>query len=102
MLGGYSTGSLVVAVLAGLSVTFALVYCMRRDRKRRTVSREGPPPPKVAKGPVALNPIEKIPFALIQKKSVSHDTRKFTFALQSKRHVLGLPVGKLFMWLTSF
>ena len=97
MLGSYSTGSFVVAFLAGLGVTFALVYCMKRDKKPKTVVKDRkedtPPRPRVPKGPVALNPIEKIPFALIQKKSVSHDTRKFTFALQSKKHVLGLPVG---------
>lgn len=110
---GYSTGSVVVAVLAGLGLTFALVYCMKRDKKRRSV-KEGkedtPPRPRVPKGPVALNPIEKIPFTLIQKKNVSHDTRKFTFALQSKKHVLGLPVGMsshvnvlfLYIPLTSF
>lgn len=92
MVGGY--GSVVVAVLAAIGVTLALVYCVKRDGKRRKVKKNGPPPPRVPKGPVALNPIEKIPFALIKKKSVSHDTRKFSFALQSRKHVLGLPVGK--------
>lgn len=92
--GGYGTIPIIAAVLAAVGMTLAIVYCVKRDGKRNTVHREGPPAPKVHKGPVALNPIEKIPFSLVKKKSVSHDTRKFTFALQSKNHVLGLPVGK--------
>ncbi|XP_065070558.1 NADH-cytochrome b5 reductase 3-like isoform X2 [Rhopilema esculentum] len=46
------------------------------------------------KRPVALNPKEKIPFMLVSKEVVSHDTRKFRFALQSPEHILGLPIGK--------
>ncbi|EDQ87379.1 uncharacterized protein MONBRDRAFT_33466 [Monosiga brevicollis MX1] len=44
--------------------------------------------------PIALNPDQKIPFALIEKEVLSHDTTRFRFALQSPEHVLGLPVGK--------
>lgn len=43
---------------------------------------------------VALNPRERIPFQLIRKDVLSHDVRRFRFALQSPQHVLGLPVGK--------
>lgn len=43
--------------------------------------------------PVALDPQKKIPFKLIDKKIVSHDTRRFRFELQSPEHKLGLPVG---------
>ncbi|EDO39808.1 predicted protein [Nematostella vectensis] len=42
---------------------------------------------------VALNPEKKIPFKLVDKKIVSHDTRRFIFQLQSPDHILGLPVG---------
>jgi len=42
----------------------------------------------------ALNSKQKIPFTLIEKESISHDTRRFRFALQSPKHVLGLPIGK--------
>lgn len=31
---------------------------------------------------------------LIEREEISHDTRRFRFALQSDHHVLGLPVGK--------
>lgn len=56
--------------------------------------RPGPPPEVPLKGPVALDPEKKIPFKLISKQIITHDTRKFRFALQSDKHVLGLPVGK--------
>ncbi|XP_062921667.1 NADH-cytochrome b5 reductase 1-like [Mobula hypostoma] len=40
------------------------------------------------------DPNEKYPLRLIDKEIVSHDTRKFRFALPSASHILGLPVGK--------
>lgn len=42
----------------------------------------------------ALDPTKKIPFKLVEKHIVSHDTRRFRFELQSPEHILGLPVGK--------
>ncbi|XP_031563885.1 NADH-cytochrome b5 reductase 3-like [Actinia tenebrosa] len=42
---------------------------------------------------IALDSQKKIPFELIAKEIVSHDTRRFKFALQSPDHILGLPVG---------
>ncbi|PPE02414.1 hypothetical protein GOBAR_DD00545 [Gossypium barbadense] len=44
--------------------------------------------------PVALIPREKIPCKLVEKTSISHDVRRFRFALPSEDQVLGLPVGK--------
>ncbi|ETE62069.1 NADH-cytochrome b5 reductase 3, partial [Ophiophagus hannah] len=45
--------------------------------------------------PITLeNPDVKYALRLIDKEHVSHDTRKFRFALPSPRHVLGLPVGQ--------
>ncbi|XP_057311048.1 NADH-cytochrome b5 reductase 3-like [Hydractinia symbiolongicarpus] len=43
---------------------------------------------------IALNPKEKIPMKLVKKDIVSHDTRRFRFALQTPQHILGLPIGK--------
>ncbi|XP_074279515.1 nitrate reductase [NADH]-like [Silene latifolia] len=43
---------------------------------------------------VALKAREKIPCKLIEKVSLSHDVRRFRFALPSKDQVLGLPCGK--------
>ncbi|CAI4223561.1 unnamed protein product [Auanema sp. JU1783] len=41
-----------------------------------------------------LDETEKYSLKLIEKVNVSHDTRKFKFALPSKHHILGLPVGQ--------
>ena len=57
-------------------------------------ARQGPPAPPPLKGPVALNKAEKIPFRLTSKQEISHDTRRFRFALQTDKHVLGLPIGE--------
>lgn len=43
---------------------------------------------------VALNPRERKNFPLIEKETLSADVRKLRFALPSKDHVLGLPVGQ--------
>ena len=36
----------------------------------------------------------KYPFELVYKEEITHDTRKFRFALPSPDHCLGLPVGQ--------
>lgn len=41
-----------------------------------------------------VDPREKVPCKLTEKVSISHDVRKFRFALPSKDQVLGLAVGK--------
>ncbi|KAK1441261.1 hypothetical protein QVD17_07105 [Tagetes erecta] len=43
---------------------------------------------------ITLIPREKIPCKLISKTSISHDVRRFRFALPSPDQTLGLPVGK--------
>lgn len=78
-----------VAAACGLAILVA--YHLRSSRKPKP--RPKPPPKKVRLAPVALDKDQKIPFKLVKKEEVSHDTRKFRFELQSPRHVLGLPVG---------
>ena len=88
---------LLLTAVAACGIALAIAYIAKRNRSTSGKARTGrsrPPPQKTLKGPVALSSIEKRPFELIKKKNVSHDTRKFVFALQSKNHVLGLPVGK--------
>lgn len=53
-------------------------------------------PQKKSSPPRALgsDPQKYTPFKLSAVEKVSHDTRIFTFALQSAQHVLGLPIGK--------
>lgn len=40
------------------------------------------------------DPNVKYPLRLVDKEIISHDTRRFRFALPSREHVLGLPVGQ--------
>lgn len=42
----------------------------------------------------AMDPKDFKPFSLIKKEVLSHDTRRFTFALQSPTTKLGLPIGQ--------
>lgn len=41
-----------------------------------------------------VDPTAKVPLKLIEKVEISHDTRRFRFALPSENHVLGLPIGQ--------
>ena len=75
--------------MVAVGVALVLGYLATSGR-----GRGGPPKPRKRKGPVALDPDKKIPFKLVKKEEVSHDTRRFTFALQTPQHVLGLPVGE--------
>jgi len=47
-----------------------------------------------AKPLIALNPEEWVAFPLIETEEISHDVRRFRFALQSPKHVLVLPIGQ--------
>ena len=55
---------------------------------------------------VALHPKQKVSVTLIEREELTHNTRRFRFALPSPEHKLGLPVGKhLFisgMWKGDF
>ncbi|XP_059166940.1 NADH-cytochrome b5 reductase 3-like isoform X2 [Physella acuta] len=45
--------------------------------------------------PITLkDPTLKYPLKLVDKENISHDTRKFRFALPTPDHILGLPVGQ--------
>jgi len=46
------------------------------------------------KNKTAMNPTEFQPFKLIKKEVLSHDSGKFTFALQTPQTRLGLPIGQ--------
>ena len=43
---------------------------------------------------IALDSEKWQEFTLIQIENISHDVRRFRFALQSPQHVLGLPIGQ--------
>ncbi|KAB5536983.1 hypothetical protein PHYPO_G00113540 [Pangasianodon hypophthalmus] len=72
-----------VAVTAGVLVfsTVALLGYLYLGKKKKPLV-------------TLLDPSEKYKLRLIDKEVISHDTRRFRFALPSPQHVLGLPVGK--------
>lgn len=77
----------VVTIVAGaILINFLL---RRRSNNQEPNSRR-----RAAKLKTLLDPNEKYLLPLIEKEELSHDTRKFRFALPSKQHVLGLPVGQ--------
>ncbi|KAH1108348.1 hypothetical protein J1N35_012116 [Gossypium stocksii] len=58
------------------------------------ISFSGPIKEVAATRPVALVPPKKISCKLVDKTSISHNVRRFRFALPLEDQVLGLPVGK--------
>lgn len=80
--------SLILPVLAAVGTIAAIGLAVKLYISRV----EGQ---KKKKNPVLLvDPVVKYPVPLIQKDIISHDTRRFRFALPSPEHVLGLPVGQ--------
>lgn len=49
---------------------------------------------KYSRSPCALDPKKYIALTLIKIEKVTHDTRRFTFALPTSKHILGLPIGQ--------
>lgn len=70
-----SKPSALLATAAVVAMTVAFLY--RQTRKSN----------------FGLNATKYIPFTLIEKENISHDTRRFRFALQTSLTQLGLPVG---------
>jgi cytochrome-b5 reductase len=77
-----------VVVISGVTIcTLAAIYFFRKCK--------GCDSRYTTKGPITLeNPEEKYALTLIGKDDVSHDTKRFRFALPSENHILGLPVGQ--------
>lgn len=76
----------VVPIVVGVGVVavtavLAKIFLFGKKKKKS--------PPVTLQGPDA-----KVPLKLIDREEVSHDTRRFRFALPSPEHVLGLPVGQ--------
>jgi nitrate reductase (NAD(P)H) len=60
-----------------------------------------PTPAVIPEAPVALNPKRRLRFPLVEKHELSHNVRRFRFALPSPAHRFGLPVGKhVFLYAT--
>ncbi|CBJ30200.1 conserved unknown protein [Ectocarpus siliculosus] len=67
----------VTLALVSVAVTFLVIIVSSAKQKK-----------------IALQPEVYAPFRLQEKVELSHDTRMFRFALQSPKHVLGLPIGQ--------
>jgi len=74
--------NLALTAAVGLGVVVLVVFLVKKLNKKK-----GPP--------VTLKePDVKYPLRLVDKEEISHDTRRFRFALPSPQHILGLPVGQ--------
>ncbi|ELK34980.1 NADH-cytochrome b5 reductase 1 [Myotis davidii] len=74
--------ALLASLGAGLLTLLGLAlgsYLVRRSRRPRVT---------------LLDPDEKYLLRLLDKTTVSHNTKRFRFALPTAQHILGLPVGK--------
>ena len=69
-----------VAVGVGVVAITAIIAKILLDRKKKKITLE--------------DPNIKYSLKLVEKQIISHDTRKFIFALPSPNHILGLPVGQ--------
>lgn len=80
---------IAVGVVAVVSGAFILHYFLFRKTA---------PPPRKTKRTACLrtlnDPNDKCHLPLVEKEILSHDTRRFRFALPSNQHILGLPVGQ--------
>lgn len=75
-----SSKSLPILVGVGVVALTAVLAKIILDKKKKRITLE--------------DPNTKYALKLIEKQNISHDTRKFVFALPSDNHVLGLPVGQ--------
>jgi len=69
-----------VVVGVGVVALTAVLAKILLDRKSKKITLE--------------DPNTKYPLKLVKKEHISHDTRRFVFALPSESHILGLPVGQ--------
>nr|XP_006812541.1 PREDICTED: NADH-cytochrome b5 reductase 3-like [Saccoglossus kowalevskii] len=71
-------------LLVGISVVVITAFLAKKFFGGR---KKGPPK-------VLIDAQTKYPLELVDKEIISHDTRRFRFALPSMEHVLGLPIGQ--------
>lgn len=68
----------MLIIIAGVIIVIAIAILLLKNKS----------------APIALSATEFRKFKLIDKISISHDTRKFTFELQTEDTKLGLPIGQ--------
>lgn len=70
-----TVSAVAIAVLVGVVLILAVVSSMNKPK-------------------IALDSEKWQGFELTEIEKISHDVRRFRFALQSDKHVLGLPIGQ--------
>jgi len=74
-----SSGTLPYFIGIGVVAVTGFILCYLLQRKRKILLKD---------------PTVKYCVHLVEKEEISHDTRRFRFALPSVDHVLGLPIGQ--------
>ena len=77
--------SVVVLAVAALTSWFILFW--RKNKKAKLL-------PYKAEGETFLSTAERQTVRLVAKENITHDVRRFRFALPKSKPVLGLPLGK--------
>lgn len=88
-LANLAGGDVRIVIGAAVVLVTTLLLVLSGALKPRNKALVTLQPPAVEGG----NP-PTVHLPLIEKESLSHDTRRFRFALPSDKHVLGLPVGQ--------
>lgn len=106
-----AAGAPVWGMFLGLTLTVLTVYYVLAQRpkspagavggSKSSSSSAGAGAASAQGAAVALDPSKKIQCRLVEKEVLSHDTRRFRFALPASSLVLGLPVGKHLMISTT-
>ncbi|XP_014250463.1 NADH-cytochrome b5 reductase 1 isoform X3 [Cimex lectularius] len=72
-----------IPVLVGIGIVVSTALVITYVFKKRKTHKR-----------TLVDPTAKVSLQLIDKKSISHDTKRFRFQLPSNNHILGLPVGQ--------
>lgn len=75
------TGPIPVLIGIGIAVSTAIIISYILKKRKYPLK-------------TLVNPLAKVSLKLVEKEVISHDTRRFRFALPSPEHILGLPVGQ--------
>ncbi|XP_057332663.1 NADH-cytochrome b5 reductase 3 isoform X1 [Microplitis mediator] len=75
-----NTRTLAIVGAVGTIIIGVTIHYLIRKKKKAGILLE--------------DPLTKYKLPLIEKEVISHDTRRFRFALPTSQHVLGLPIGQ--------
>eukprot|EP01084_Bolivina_argentea_P050963 93755_1 len=82
----------MIGIFCALGGIYMLYLNLSKQANQKKIQSQPQTKPKfIANG---LAPREYRKFKLIQKTNISHNTRRYRFALQTPTTILGLPTGK--------